>query len=113
MHPYSNRKDELSAVDGCVLVRSRVVIPPPGRDLVLKQLHDTHPGVTKMKTLAQLYVWWPGLDSDIVSTMQKCDICQVNRPSPSKAPVHPWEWPSRPWTRIHIDHAGPFQGKLF
>ena len=21
--------------------------------------------------------------------------------------------PRRPWARIHIDHAGPFQGKLF
>ena len=27
--------------------------------------------------------------------------------------LHPWEWPSRPWARVHIDHAGPFQGKLF
>ena len=45
--------------------------------------------------------------------MQNCEICQTNRPSPPKAPLHPWEWPSRPWSRIHINHAGPFQGKLF
>ena len=25
--------------------------------------------------------------------------------------MHPWEWPKRPWARIHIDHLGPFQGK--
>ena len=25
----------------------------------------------------------------------------------------PWEWPSKPWTRLHIDHAGPFTGKMF
>ena len=30
---------------------------------------------------------------------------------PPKAPVHAWEWPERPWTRIHVDHAGPIQGK--
>ena len=35
------------------------------------------------------------------------------RRSPAPAPLHPWEWPSRPWARLHIDHAGPFQGKLF
>ena len=29
------------------------------------------------------------------------------------APLHPWEWPERPWSRVHIDHAGPFQGKMF
>ena len=32
---------------------------------------------------------------------------------PSTAPVHPWEWPSSPWQRIHIDFAGPFLGSMF
>jgi hypothetical protein len=113
LRTFANRKDELSAVDGCVLIGARVVIPPPGRNLILKQLHDTHPGISKMKSLARSYVWWPGLDSDIVSTVQHCGTCQENRSSPPKAPLHPWEWPSTPWTRIHIDHAGPFHGKLF
>ena len=27
--------------------------------------------------------------------------------------MHPWEWPTKPWARLHIDHAGPFHGKLF
>ncbi len=22
-----------------------------------------------------------------------------------------WDWPEKPWTRIHVDHAGPFLGK--
>ena len=29
------------------------------------------------------------------------------------APLHPWEWPSRPWTRLHIDFAGSFEGRMF
>ena len=89
------------------------MIPPQGRHLVLQQIHDTHPGINKMKSFARSYVWWPGIDTDITTAVQKCEVCQVNRPSPTKAPLHPWEWPSRPWSRIHIDHAGPFQGKLF
>ena len=113
LRPYSDRRDELSVTDGCVLLGARVVVPPPGREFVLEQLHDTHPGITRMKSLARSYVWWPGIDKDIVSTVQKCQICQESRPSPSKAPLHPWEWPTRPWCRIHIDHAGPFMGKLF
>lgn len=28
-------------------------------------------------------------------------------------PVHPWEWPSLPWQRIHIDFAGPFLNSMF
>ena len=29
------------------------------------------------------------------------------------APLHPWEWPTKPWSRLHVDFAGPFQGKTF
>ena len=32
---------------------------------------------------------------------------------PSTAPVHPWEWPSSSWQRIHIDFAGPFLSCMF
>ena len=32
---------------------------------------------------------------------------------PGDAPLHPWEWPARPWSRIHIDYAGPFMGRMF
>ena len=113
LQPYFNRRNELSVVDGCVLWGSRVVIPPQGRAIVLEQLHDTHPGTNRMKSLARSYVWWPHLDSDIVNKVRHCHICQNNRSSPPKAPLHPWEWPSRPWARLHIDHAGPFHGKFF
>ena len=111
--PYSSCKDELSTVDGCVLRGCRVVIPPPGREMILEQLYDTHPGISKMKSLARSYIWWPGCDADIESTVQHCDECQASRPAPPKAPLHPWEWPTQPWARIHLDHAGPFYGKLF
>ena len=28
-------------------------------------------------------------------------------------PTHPWEFPSGPWERLHIDHAGHVDGKMF
>ena len=31
----------------------RVVIPPPGRKQVLDTLHDTHPGIMRMKSLGR------------------------------------------------------------
>ena len=113
LKPYFNRQNELSAIDGCILWGARVIIPAAGRSLVLKKLHETHPGISKMKHLSRSYLWWPGLDADIANIVQKCETCQTNRPTPSKAPLHPWEFPTRPWARIHIDHAGPFHGKLF
>ena len=32
---------------------------------------------------------------------------------PPVAPLHPWEWPTKPWSRLHVDFAGHFQGKTF
>ena len=113
IHPYFRRHTELSVIDGYILWGSRVVIPLEGRRNIIKQLHETHPGVSKMKSLARSYVWWPGLDSDIEKEVQQCKICQLHRSMPSKAPLHPWEFPSRPWVTVHIDHLGPFLGKLY
>ena len=66
-----------------------------------------------MKTLARMFLWWPGLESDIENIVQYCTDCQLQRPSPTCAPLHLWQWPSQPWTRLHIDSAGPFMGHVF
>ena len=52
-------KDELSIQHGCILWGVRVIVPPPGRSIVLDQLHEAHPGITRMKQLARSFVWWP------------------------------------------------------
>ena len=113
IRPYMQRHSELSVIDGCILWGSRVVIPSEGRQYVLQLLHDTHPGINKMKALARSYVWWPGIDKDIQETVKKCSTCQLHRPDPPQAPIHPWEYPTRAWQRVHIDHAGPFKGHMF
>ena len=43
---------ELSVVDGCVLWGARVIVPPPGRQQVIHELHKihVHPGIAKMKS---------------------------------------------------------------
>ena len=45
MGPYQIRAQELSVQDGCLLWGSRVVVPPQGRELVIKLLHECHPGI--------------------------------------------------------------------
>ena len=57
--PYCRRKAELSVLEGCVVWGSRVVVPPPGRASVLEELHDSHLGASKMKSLARAYILWP------------------------------------------------------
>ena len=113
MKPYLSRRDELSVQDGCLLWGSRVIIPPQGREKILSELHTAHPGIVHMKAIARSYIWWPKLDADIEMKVRQCNKCQQNRKKAPESTVHPWEWPERPWSRIHMDFAGPFMGKMF
>ena len=111
--PFQRRITELSVEDGCLLLGSRVVIPNSLTEMVLNELHQAHPGMSRMKALARSYVWWPGMDNDIESALKKCNVCQEHQRMPTLAPLHPWENASKPWTRLHIDYAGPFMSKMF
>ena len=54
------------------------------------------------------------MDQEIIKNMVKqCSDCQQSRPSPPTAPLHPWCWPTRPWTRLDVGFAGPMEGKMF
>jgi len=99
--------------DCCLLWGSRLVIPVPMRQRVLEELHAGHPGVSCMKAIARSVVWWPSIDGEIEANVHGCSECQVNQKAPAAAPMHPWEWPARPWSHIHIDYDGPFLGKKF
>ena len=109
--PFTRRKLELSVQDGCLLWGSRVVVPSPVQVKVMEELHGTHPGISRMKSLARQYVWWPGMDADLERKVKECSACQSAQKSPPCMPLHPWEWPHKPWLRIHADYAGPFQGR--
>ncbi len=113
LKPYWTRKDELSIQGGCILWGSRVLIPDKLRGRVLQELHDVHPGITRMKALSRSYFWWPKMDESIEFMARSCTHCAINRNNPTKAPVHAWETPTGPWERIHMDYAGPLLGKMF
>ena len=113
LKPYWNRRSELSLEDGCLLWGVRVIVPRKLQERVLQEVHLSHPGIVRMKSLARSYVWWPKLDHDIEQLVKNCMDCQSVRHAPPVAPLHPWLWPTRPWQRIHVDFAGPFRHKMF
>ena len=45
------RHSELSVCDGCVMWENRIVVPQAGWKKVMEQLHDGHPGISRMKSL--------------------------------------------------------------
>ena len=111
--PYFSRKSELSVDKGCVLWGTRVIIPTSLRTRVIDLLHEEHIGIVRMKSQARAYVWWPHIDSDLERTVKSCFTCQSTRNAPPQAPLHPWTWPESPWSRLHLDFAGPMLGKMF
>ena len=99
-------------LDECVLWGTCVMVSPPGRHAVLKEVHETHTGMSKMKSLARSSIWWSGMDSDIEQYVNKSSSCQETAPPPT-AQLHPWEWPASPWSRLHFDFTGPFQDHMY
>lgn len=79
-----------------------MLIPAAGHSLVLKEVHEAHPGICRMKGSARMYVWWPGIDEEIEKMVRACQKCQAVQ---SPSPISPWQWPSRPWTHLHLDFA--------
>ena len=69
------------------------IIPSIFLQQVLKELHDGHPGRVRMKSLARIHVWWPGIDGDIERIVRECNSCKQQRDVPSCVPLHPWEYP--------------------
>ncbi len=96
LKPYWVRRTELSVESDCVMWGFRVVIPPVLRPQMLKELHDNHLGIVRMKVRARSHFWWPKLDRDIENLMATCAHCQLTRNSPPIAPVHAWTGAGRP-----------------
>ena len=63
--PFRTKRSELTTEGGCVLWGSRVIVPKTLREKVLVELHEVHPGISRMKAVARSFVWRPGMDEGI------------------------------------------------
>ena len=52
-------------------------------------------------------MWWLRLEKGIEGNVNSCTQCQMLQPEPPVASFQPWELPTRPWARLHLDFAGP------
>ncbi|XP_008179051.1 uncharacterized protein K02A2.6-like [Acyrthosiphon pisum] len=99
----------VQSCDACLQSRSEPILAEPNinskilRKNLLKEVHSTHMGMSKMKTLCRSYMWWPGLDKDIENWVQSCDACLQSRSEPILAEPKKWEEASYPMDRVHID----------
>ena len=98
--------------DDVLLWSNRVIIPSPGRQILLEQLRQTHPGIVRMKSLARTIIWWPKMDANNESRVRSCDKYKVDRHAPARAPLHPWMLTDRLLSRLHIDYCGPISEEM-
>ena len=103
----------ISTQQGCVLWGTRVVVPPCLQEKILHELHEILPGIFRMKALSRSYAWWPNIDAHFGRTVSSCSTCQTMRSAPPTAQIHPWIFPGRPWSRIHVDFVGPISGHVY
>ncbi|XP_060605955.1 uncharacterized protein LOC132758355 [Ruditapes philippinarum] len=61
LREYFQFREHLYTVDGVILYKDRVVIPPALRQEVLAALHSAHQGITSMVSRAESSVFWPGI----------------------------------------------------
>ena len=106
LQPYFTRRFELSLEQNCLLWGRRVVIPNQLRNRILQELNECgHLGITRMKALARSHFWWPKLDGSIETMARQCAACKQVKNTPPTAPLHTWQWATRPLQRVHMDYA--------
>ncbi|XP_043234787.1 uncharacterized protein K02A2.6-like [Amphibalanus amphitrite] len=113
LQPFKMRQTELTVERGCLMWGCRVVVPPNLRSRVLSELHAGHQGMVKMKQLGRMHVWWPNMDKQIEAEVRNCEGCWQKRAEPPSGDLHPWEYAKGPWQRIHLDFAGPVEGRFY
>lgn len=82
--PFLRKSNELYIKKGCVVWGYRIFVPEIFKEELLKELHCPHMGIIRMKSISRAH---------IESIRKKCSACLENSSNPSRATLHPWNWP--------------------
>ena len=103
LREYYQFQNDLTTVDGVILYKTRVVIPPSLRHEVIDTLHAAHQGTTSMLARAETTVFWPGITLAIHNKRSTCHSCNRNAPSNPYSPPTPLAIPDYPFQLICAD----------
>ena len=87
-NPYLRRKAELTRESVCAILGNRVIVPPQGWTLVIAELHEAHPGISRMKAIIHGYVFWPNMDREIEDAVKRCRQCQLHQKAPAEGALN-------------------------
>ncbi|XP_074031842.1 retrovirus-related Pol polyprotein from transposon 297 [Leptinotarsa decemlineata] len=103
LKPYFQRRNELSVECDCLTWGNRVVIPESLRGALLEILHESHPGIVRMKLRARSDFWWPNIHDHIEQFVNQCQACQILSNREKNVSISAWEKSERNFSRIHVD----------
>ncbi|KAK6181256.1 hypothetical protein SNE40_009148 [Patella caerulea] len=103
LRQYSKILGELTVVNDLILKGQRLLIPRSRRRDVLMRLHSSHQGIDRTLRRARQTVYWPGLTSDVRTTVEACEQCQLHLPSQTREPLERDPLPHRPFEEIAAD----------
>ncbi|SJL18732.1 uncharacterized protein ARMOST_22332 [Armillaria ostoyae] len=106
-----NHEKGIKERDGLLYYDQRIYVPRDSttRGEIISRCHDHitagHPGIEKTKELVLRDYWWPKLKRDVEAYVRGCETCARTKASTQarRAPLHPNEIPSEPWTHISVD----------
>ena len=105
--PFLHVASELNVHDGLLLRGTRIVIPGPLREEMLRHIHSGHQGLVKCRERARQSVWWPGLSAQLERLVKRCTVCRKSlqqRPQPllnSELPQLQWQKLGTEWRHKH------------
>ena len=72
-------RDQLTVIDGVLVLNNRYVIPDELQLQVLRLAHEGHPGSEAFKSTLRARVWWPTLSKDASKFAESCSECWRRR----------------------------------
>ena len=109
---YHRFQDDLHVVDGVILYKDCIVIPPSLHKDTLSALHASHQGVSSMIARAETSIFWPGISKAIRDKRNSCQECDRMAPSQPSAPPTATERPVYPFQCICADFF-TYKGKNY
>lgn len=73
--PFYRVRDQLTAINGVLLLGNRYVIPEAIRHSVMRLAHEGHPGMDAFLDTLRSRVWWPGQARDATTFVERCSVC--------------------------------------
>jgi transposase InsO family protein len=113
LESFYSRRHQLTLEQDILTWGHRVVIPQKFRNVLMNELHSTHQGIVRIKSLARSFFWWPRIDKDLENLVKSCEICRRNQNDPPRIPYSNWPEAKVPFERIHLDFCGPIQNLCY